>query len=791
MALWLSMLGGWARSEPGLDPALHGAIARHGSLLGVGLRPDGGLRYERVDPRTGAPSAETLSAAAAGRVARLLLRLEAGEPEERLAAALHAYLAPRLKPGEAAPGEFLAVDAAGRRRLTALGRAVLMDILTAEDGRRLEPPPGPGLAVASPLDPADERLAASRAALERATAGGEAFDGAPHAVAASDWDRLGQAVVSGARSRDPAEAVLQGYAMDRGASTLRVLIAAGRSVKSDRFQVGGARDGERALREAGLDARLLSRHGATVVRAIDNLVAVDVPLSQAAALGKALRRRGLASAPARLIKPIRAAAGPAASSAAAAWLGGQLSPIPTQALAEAAGPGGGPESLNRDSRAQLRLDGLHQEGMAGEGAVIGVIDTGIDEAHPDFQGRIVDYADFTDEGKKDAIGHGTHVSGSAAGSGAASEGRYGGAAPKARLVVAKVFGVKGEASEDVILAAMKWMSAAKEKPDVVNMSLGGPGAPNVDPLGSMANQMMIRDNILVVAAAGNEGPGPGSVGAPGNARYVLTVTGVNGDGGFPFFPSRGPVEHGDDSYAKPDLAAVAGDVNLPAMGELWAEVLRERRGLGPASAQGGAEPADPSCIYGPGVVSARSADDPDTRCALAGNPLYRYMTGTSMAAPMAAGIGADVIGYLKAHGAEARAVEVKAAMVETAADLGQAREVQGAGLADGTALAQAVAQRVRQGIPIGNIAYALALRLTTQDRQALARQERYRETALGLLDAKTGHLVNTDTELDAAARWIRANSPKPPPPAPAPPLLLLARDSRPEPFPAGQPRLPR
>ena len=153
---------------------------------------------------------------------------------------------------------------------------------------------------------------------------------------------------------------------------------------------------------------------------------------------------------------------------------------------------------------------------------------------------------------------------------------------------------------------------------------------------------------------------------------------------------------------------------------------------------------------------------------MAGNPLYRYMTGTSMATPMASGIGADVIGYLKSRGVKVNATEVKAVMEETAADLGQAREVQGAGLINGDALAKSVAQRAAGGLPIGNIAYALALRLTSEDRKAVAKQSRYRETALGLLDTQTGHLVNTDAEFDGAVKIIRKGEPAAPVPAPAP-----------------------
>ena len=93
------------------------------------------------------------------------------------------------------------------------------------------------------------------------------------------------------------------------------------------------------------------------------------------------------------------------------------------------------------------------------------------------------------------------------------------------------------------------------------MSLGGRGHPDFNPLSHYANKLMLEDDILVVNAAGNAGPWPGSVGAPGNAQYALTVTGVDDSGGLPFYTSRGPVRGVSGEYAGPDIAAVAGRVN--------------------------------------------------------------------------------------------------------------------------------------------------------------------------------------------------------------------------------------
>ena len=213
------------------------------------------------------------------------------------------------------------------------------------------------------------------------------------------------------------------------------------------------------------------------------------------------------------------------------------------------------------------------------------------------------------------------------------------------------------------------------------------------------------NNILLVAAAGNEGPDAGTVSVPGNSRYVLTVTGVNSKSQFPFFPSRGPISPANgDGYNKPDLAAVAGDINMPAPQASWLDSL-----IKPASL--GAEPSDGNCIYAPGVIAPRSSSDPDQACSVKGNSKYRFMTGTSMATPMAAGIGADVIGYIRANGGSYKAVDVKAVMMETARDLSQPRDVQGSGIVDGDKLARTVVERVQAGLPVGNVAYVIAMRL--------------------------------------------------------------------------------
>ncbi len=573
--------------------------------------------------------------------------------------------------------------------LTPLGKNALMDILTAEDGRLL-----------------DVGLSSGTAALKNIRE--LSFDGR-FVLRDFDWGNF---------------PVSEGLRVDSGGNRVRLLIETQRNVKRDRFSMSPRSKQGSVYREAGLDGKLLKRNKAQVIRAFDNLVVVDVPAPRAAALAKVLGRRGVRSAPAKVFELFD-------------MLRPHLPFVPSEL-----------SPYNFDSRRVLNVEALAREGMDGEGVLVGIIDSGIDADHPDFKGRIEAYKDFTGEGLKDTLGHGTFVAGTIGASGAASGGKYRGMAPKVRFMVAKVFG-DGSASEDTILAALKWMQSAKRKPDIINMSFGNPdsGEPNGDIVGSMANRMMVQEGILMVAAAGNHGPEPETIPSPANARYVIAVTGINKEGRFPDFVSRGPVRSSSgDSYAKPDLATVAGDVNPAALLSSSVEA---------------AVPVSTSCRYSPGVISTRSADDPDEGCALAGNPYYRFMTGSSVGAPAAAGIKALGIGYGLKNGARPSSSEVAAWGIETASDLGQPRETQGAGLIDGAALAKTIVSRLRLGLPIGNIAYRLAMRLSSEDLRLLDRQERYRNTPLGLLDVETGHLIRDDAQMQRVLEQIR-HKPDPP-----------------------------
>lgn len=94
-------------------------------------------------------------------------------------------------------------------------------------------------------------------------------------------------------------------------------------------------------------------------------------------------------------------------------------------------------------------------GVKGKGVRVGIIDSGIDENHPELQGKVLLSKDFTKDGHThDRNGHGTHVAGTIAGGN--KSGPHIGVAPDAKLIIAKVFNDKGSTDMATLLAAMGW-----------------------------------------------------------------------------------------------------------------------------------------------------------------------------------------------------------------------------------------------------------------------------------------------------------------------------------------------
>ena len=192
-----------------------------------------------------------------------------------------------------------------------------------------------------------------------------------------------------------------------------------------------------------------------------------------------------------------------------------------------------------------------QGGLTGTGVKVAVIDTGIDQQHPDLAGKVAEALDFTGSGDlTDRVGHGTHVASTIAGTGAASDGRYKGVAPGVTLLSAKVCVLEG-CPDSSILAGMQW--AAEQGADIANLSLGGEDTPGDDPLETAVHDLTAQYGTLFVIAAGNDGPDEGTIDSPGSAADALTVGAVSKTKELAEFSSRGPTA--SDAAVKPDISA--------------------------------------------------------------------------------------------------------------------------------------------------------------------------------------------------------------------------------------------
>jgi hypothetical protein len=195
-------------------------------------------------------------------------------------------------------------------------------------------------------------------------------------------------------------------------------------------------------------------------------------------------------------------------------------------------------------------------GFTGTDVRVAVLDTGIDDTHPDLRRQVAAKRNFTTDGPRDTDGHGTHVASTIAGTGAASAGKNTGVAPGAKLLVGKVCGGAG-CPESAILAGMEW--AAANGATVVNLSLGGPDTAADDPLELAIERLSAQHGTLFVVAAGNAGGhGAETVSSPASADAALAVGAVDDQDVLTGFSSRGP--RVADAALKPEIVAPGNEI---------------------------------------------------------------------------------------------------------------------------------------------------------------------------------------------------------------------------------------
>src|SRR5215216_556288 len=243
-------------------------------------------------------------------------------------------------------------------------------------------------------------------------------------------------------------------------------------------------------------------------------------------------------------------------------------------------------TLDRTARAVGATTTREEFGLDGRGVGIAIIDSGITSWHDDLYqsrsrrvaDRVVHFKDFTRPASTtlwatpnpdDEYGHGTHVAGIIAGSGADSGGSRRGIAPGAHLIGLKVLDGQGHGYISDVIAAIDYAISVKEAFNVriINLSVASAVLESyaTDPL-TLAARRATDAGIVVVAAAGNVGQNAndqtrfGGITSPGNAPWVLTIgasshegTARRSDDVLAAFSSRGPTWV--DFTAKPDLVA--------------------------------------------------------------------------------------------------------------------------------------------------------------------------------------------------------------------------------------------
>ena len=146
-------------------------------------------------------------------------------------------------------------------------------------------------------------------------------------------------------------------------------------------------------------------------------------------------------------------------------------------------------------------DNIQGYATGGADVVIGSIDTGVDLDHPELVGRTIAGRDFynNDNDPSDDDGHGTHTSGTMAGTNVGVAG-VAGAAPHVRVYVQKVCGRRGCPTAAIVSA----IRAAADYPGLVamNLSLGGGSESQAE---KDAIAYATGKNVLVIASAGNDG----------------------------------------------------------------------------------------------------------------------------------------------------------------------------------------------------------------------------------------------------------------------------------------------
>ena len=208
---------------------------------------------------------------------------------------------------------------------------------------------------------------------------------------------------------------------------------------------------------------------------------------------------------------------------------------------------------------QIGASALWAQGITGAGVNVAVIDTGVAPV-PALQDVVVAAVDFTpdvvDPTRRfsDGNGHGTHLAGIIAGNDRATG--FTGIAPGAGIVSVKVADREGTVTPSSVITGIDWVIAHADELDirVINLALDtNDGSDYRTSALAAAVERAWAAGIVVVTAAGNDGPEVAGLSLPASDPFVIAVAGLDTDdsGAFvtPDWASRG------DDARHPDIAA--------------------------------------------------------------------------------------------------------------------------------------------------------------------------------------------------------------------------------------------
>lgn len=208
-------------------------------------------------------------------------------------------------------------------------------------------------------------------------------------------------------------------------------------------------------------------------------------------------------------------------------------PLPNVVVG-ATGTGSDPGRIGQWALDQFPFEDAAMAVSGEENVLISIVDTGIRLNHPDLAGAVMTSRNFTDEPLGCTGNHGTHVAGIIA---ARPGNRIGvvGAAPRVRLLNAKVLDSKGIGYMSDVALAITW--SVDSGAQVVNLSLSGE---EENSSVSAALTYAEAKGVVVVAAAGNEGLKGSPFAWPAADDRTLAVAALTEEGNIAAFSTKAP-----------------------------------------------------------------------------------------------------------------------------------------------------------------------------------------------------------------------------------------------------------